>query len=130
RERQGRHRAQYYGVGMEISADGESHAVVMRRFPGAPAVNAGVGRGDIIEAVDGKDVSKLDSGGVADLLRGPRGTQVRVTVKREGSADFISAQVTRGEIATSVVDAFWVAPEILFVRVDNFEASNLSRDLE
>jgi carboxyl-terminal processing protease len=130
REMQRAQRAQYYGVGMEIIADGEGHVVVMRPFPGSPAYNAGFRRGDVIEAVDGKDVSKLDSGGVANMLRGPRGTQVRVTVKREGAADFVSAQVTRGEIATTVVDAFWVAPEILFVRVDSFEASNLSRDLE
>jgi carboxyl-terminal processing protease len=130
KEMQRRQRAQYAGVGMEIMPDGDNHVVVMRPFPGSPAYNAGFQRGDIIEAVDGKDVSKLDSGGVADLLRGPPGTQVRVTVKREGAGDFISAQVTRGAIATSVVDAFWVAPEILFVRVENFEASNLAHDVE
>ncbi len=49
---------------------------------------------------------------MADLLRGPRGTQVRVTVKREGAPDFISAEVTRGEIETSIVDAFWVKPGV------------------
>jgi carboxyl-terminal processing protease len=127
---QRKQRAEYAGVGMEIIADGDGHVVVMRPFPGSPAFNAGFRRGDIIEAVDGKDVSKLDSGGVADLLRGPRGTQVRVTVKREGAGDFISAQVTRGSIATSVVDAFWVTPDTLFLRVDSFEASNLAHDVE
>ena len=130
REMQRKQRAQYYGVGMEIIADGEGHVVVMRPFPGSPAFNAGFRRGDIISAVDGKDVAKLDSSGVADLLRGPRGTQVRVTVKREGAPDFISAEVTRGEIATTVVDAFWVTPDVLFLRVDSFEASNLSHDVE
>jgi carboxyl-terminal processing protease len=102
----------------------------MRPFLGSPAYNAGFRRGDMIEAVDGKDVSKLNSSEVADLLRGPRGTQVRVTVKREGAPDFITAQVTRGEIATSVVDAFWVTPDVIYLRVDNFEASNLSHDVE
>jgi carboxyl-terminal processing protease len=130
REMQRRQRAQYYGVGMEIISDGEGHVVVMRPFPGSPAFNAGFRRGDIISAVDSKDVTKLDSNDVANLLRGPRGTQVRVTVKREGAPDFISAEVTRGEIATSVVDAFWVTPDVLFLRVDSFEASNLSHDVE
>lgn len=130
KEMQRRQRAEYAGVGMEIISDGDGHVVVMRPFPGSPAYEAGFRRGDIIEAVDGKDVSKLDSGGVAEQLRGPRGTQVRVTVKREGAADFITSQVTRGAIATSVVDAFWVSPEVLFVRVDNFEASNLAHDVE
>jgi carboxyl-terminal processing protease len=130
REMQRRQRAQYYGVGMEIIGDGDGHVTVMRPFPGSPAFNAGFRRGDVISAVDSKDVTKLDSNDVANLLRGPRGTQVRVTVKREGAPDFISAEVTRGEIATSVVDAFWVTPEVLFLRVDSFEASNLSHDVE
>jgi carboxyl-terminal processing protease len=130
REMQRRQRAQYYGVGMEIIGDGDGHVVVMRPFPGSPAFNAGFRRGDIISAVDSKDVTKLDSNDVANLLRGPRGTQVRVTVKREGAPDFISSEVTRGEIATSVVDAFWVTPDVLFLRVDSFEASNLSHDVE
>ncbi len=130
REMQRRQRAQYYGVGMEIVGDADGHVNVMRPFLGSPAYNAGFRRGDIIEAVDGKDVTKMDSSGVADLLRGPRGTQVRVTVKREGAPDFITAQVTRGEIATSVVDAFWVTPDVIYMRVDNFEASNLSHDVE
>lgn len=131
REMQRRQRAQYYGVGMEIYGSAtDGHVNVMRPFFGSPAYNAGFRRGDMIEAVDGKDVSKLDSSAVADLLRGPRGTQVRVTVKREGAPDFITAQVTRGEIATSVVDAFWVTPDVIYLRVDNFEASNLSHDVE
>jgi len=130
REMQRRQRAQYYGVGMEIIGDGDGHVVVMRPFPGSPAFNAGFRRGDVISAVDSKDVTKMNSNDVANLLRGPRGTQVRVTVKREGAPDFISAEVTRGEIATSVVDAFWVTPDVLFVRVDSFEASNLSHDVE
>jgi carboxyl-terminal processing protease len=129
REMQRRQRAQYYGVGMEILG-ADDHVNVMRPFYGSPAYNAGFRRGDVIEAVDGKDVAKLDSGAVANLLRGPRGTQVRVTVKREGAPDFITAQVTRGEIETSVVDAFWVTPEVIYLRVNDFEASNLSHDVE
>jgi carboxyl-terminal processing protease len=130
RDMQRRQHAQYGGVGMEIIGDTDGHVNVMRPFYGSPAYNAGFRRGDIIEAVDGKDVVKLDSNTVANLLRGPRGSQVRVTVKREGAPDFISAQVTRGEIETSVVDAFWVTDDVIYMRVDNFEASNLSHDVE
>jgi carboxyl-terminal processing protease len=131
REMQRRQHAQYYGVGMEIIADGD-HVVVMRPFPGAPAYNAGLRRGDTIELVDGKDTTKMDSGAVADLLRGPRGTQVKITVKREGAPDFISVEVTRGEIETSLVDAFWADKDagIAFLRIESFEAQNVSHDVE
>src|SRR5580704_12742849 len=61
REMQRRQRAQYYGVGMEIVGDGEGHVLVMRPFPGSPAFNAGFRRGDIISAVDSKEVTKMGS---------------------------------------------------------------------
>jgi carboxyl-terminal processing protease len=129
REMQRRQHAQYFGVGMEITMDGPK-VVVMRPFLGSPAFNAGMRRGDVIVAVDDNSTTGKDSSAVADMLRGPRGTQVKVSVRREGVAEPISAVVTRGEIATSVVDAFWVKPGIAFLRLDSFEAQNVGRDVE
>src|SRR6185437_15477745 len=120
----------YYGVGMEIRTDNNNRVIVDRPIPGSPAFNAGLRRGDVISLIDGKDVHGLDSAGVADLLRGPRGTQVRVAVKREGAPDYISVQITRGEIETSVVDMFWVAEGIAYLRIDSFEAQNVAKDVE
>ena len=129
REMQRKQRAAYYGVGMEIYPDGNK-VVVMRPFLGAPAYKADLRRGDTIAAVDGKNAIGLDSGAVADMLRGPRGTQVNITINREGAPAPITVTVTRAEIETSNVDAFWVKPGIAFLRLDNFEAQNISRDVE
>jgi len=128
REMQRRQHAQYYGVGMQITGAGYQ-VVVMEPFPGSPANKADLRRGDIISAVDGKETTGMDSAAVADLLRGPKGTQVKVTVKRDGTEPY-TATVTRGEIETSVVDAFWVKPGIAYVEVSTFEAQNVSRDVE
>ena len=87
-------------------------------------------RGDVISTVDGKDTAGMDSGAVAELLRGPKGTQVKVSVKREGATEPYTATVTRGEIETSVVDAFWVKPGIAYLGVTTFEAQNVSHDVE
>ena len=130
REMMRRQRGQYYGVGMEIRMDNNNRVIVDRPIPGSPAFNSGLRRGDVISLIDGKDVHGLDSAGVADLLRGPRGTQVRVAVKREGAPDFISVQITRGDIDTSVVDMFWVADGIAYLRIDSFEAQNVAKDVE
>src|ERR1035438_8317927 len=73
--------AHYYGVGMQITVDGPK-VVVMEPFPVSPASNADLRRGDWISAVDGKDTTGMDTQQVADMLRGPRGTQVRVSVRR------------------------------------------------
>ncbi len=121
-------RAQYAGVGMLIVTD-SNHVVVMEPFVNSPAWNADLRRGDVIAAVDGKDTLQMPSSGVADLLRGTPGTQVRVTVRREGSTEPYTTTVMRGSIETSVVDAFWVKPDIIYLGVSTFEASNIEHDV-
>jgi carboxyl-terminal processing protease len=130
-EMQRKMHAAYFGVGMEIFLD-NGHVVVTRPFPNSPAWRADLRRGDTIVAVDGKDTKGMDTAAVANLLRGPRGTNVRVTVKREGAPDYISVGVTRDAIETSVVDAFWVdqSKGIVYLKIDSFEAQNVSRDVE
>jgi len=128
--------AHYAGVGMQIVLDSNSnHVVVMEPFVNSPAWNADLRRGDMIAAVDGKDTfqsvadGKMNSAGVADLLRGTPGTQVRVTVRREGSSEPYTTTVTRGSIQTSVVDAFWLKPGTIYLGVSTFEASNIESDV-
>jgi len=129
REMQRRQHAQYYGVGMQISMDGPN-TVVIEPFPHSPAWSADLRRGDVIAFVDGNETLGTTSDKVADMLRGPKGTQVKVSVKREGATEPITATITRGEIETSVVDAFWVKPGIAYLGVTTFEAQNVSRDTE
>jgi carboxyl-terminal processing protease len=129
KEMQRRQHAQYYGVGMQITMDGPK-TVVIEPFVNSPAWRAGMRRGDVIVAVDGKDTTTMDSGQVAELLRGPKGTPVKVSVKREGVQEPYSATVTRGEIETSVVDAFWVKPGVAYLGVESFEAQNVTRSTE
>ena len=122
-------RAQNFGIGMLISMDGPK-VIAMEPFPGSPAWRADLRRGDVIVAVDGKDVTKKDSGAVADMLRGPRGTQVKVSVMREGATEPVTVTVIRGEIETSLVDAFWYKPGIAYLKVTSFEAQNVAKDVE
>jgi carboxyl-terminal processing protease len=126
---QRKQRAQYFGIGMLISMDGPK-VIAMEPFPGSPAWRADLRRGDVIIAVDGKDVTMKDSAGVALVLRGDRGSPVRVTVTREGAPEPITATVIRGGIETSLVDAFWYQPGIAFLKVTSFEAQNVARDVE
>ncbi|MGD0868943.1 MAG: S41 family peptidase [Bryobacteraceae bacterium] len=122
--------AHYAGVGMLIVFDANgNHVVVMEPFVNSPAWNADLRRGDVIAAVDGKNTLQMESAAVADLLRGTPGTQVRVSVQRQGSTEPYTTTVTRGSIETSVVDAFWVKPGTLYLGVSTFEASNIERDV-
>src|SRR6516225_2622240 len=113
-------RGKYYGVGM-IVAPRENHTVVMAPYVGAPAYNAGLRPGDVIVRVDDKATDGLSTSEVADMLKGPKGTVVRIVVTREGYADTLTFTVTRGEIPRHSVDiAFMLKPGIGYIRLSSF----------
>src|SRR6267378_736402 len=113
-------RGRYYGVGM-IVAPRENHTVVMAPYVGAPAYNAGLRPGDVIVRVDEKATDGLTTSEVADLLKGPKGTVVKIVVTREGFTEPLSFTVTRGEIPRHSVDiSFLLKPGIGYIRLSSF----------
>src|SRR5262244_3472774 len=113
-------RGRYYGVGM-IVAPRDNHTVVMAPYVGAPAYNAGLRPGDVIVKVDDKSTDGLSTTEVADMLKGPKGTVVKIVVTREGYTDALTFTVTRGEIPRHSVDiAFLIKPSIGYVRLSSF----------
>jgi carboxyl-terminal processing protease len=110
----------YYGVGMVV-APRDNHTVVMAPYVGAPAYNAGIRPGDVIVKVDDKSTEGLTTSDVADMLKGAKGTIVKITVSREGYADPLVFTVTRDEIPRHSVDiAFMLKPGIGYIRLSGF----------
>ncbi|MGH9469960.1 MAG: S41 family peptidase [Terriglobia bacterium] len=117
----------YFGVGMIIQqrpnpAFTKMVTVVVSAFHGSPAMRAGIRSGDVIMKVDGKPALGLSIDQVAQLLKGPRGTVVHVTVLRAGEKQPLSFTVTRAQIAQQSVDmAFLLRPGVAYIRVKNFD---------
>jgi len=113
-------RGRYYGVGM-IVAPRDNHTVVMAPYVGAPAYNAGLRPGDVIIRVDDKSTDGLSTSEVADMLKGQKGTVVKIVVTREGYNEPLTFTVTRGEIPRHSVDiAFLIKPSIGYIRLSSF----------
>src|SRR5277367_2952854 len=113
-------RGKYYGVGMVV-APRENHTVVMAPYVGAPAYNAGIRPGDVIVKVDEKSTEGLTTSDVADMLKGAKGTNVKITVTREGYTDPLIFNVTRDEIPRHSVDiAFMLKPGVGYIRLSGF----------
>src|SRR5437660_4578950 len=113
-------RGKYYGVGMTVGPR-NNKVIVIAPFVGTPAYRAGIHPGDIIIAVDGKATDNMSTADVADLLKGPRGTTVRITILREGADKPLDFNVVRDEIPRYSVDLhFLIRPGVGYVHVSGF----------
>ena len=113
-------RGKYYGVGMTIGPSGD-HTIVLAPMVGTPAFRAGLRPGDVILKVDDKSTDGLGTSDVADMLKGPKGTSVKITVGREGYGDPLDFTVTRDEIPKRSVDvAFLLRPGIGYIKLSGF----------
>src|SRR3954470_16240643 len=114
-------RGKYYGVGMTVGPR-NNKVIVIAPFVGTPAYRAGIHPGDVIIAVDGKPTDNLTTSDVAELLKGPKGTTVRIAVLREGNDKPIEFAVVRDEIPRYSVDVhFIVKPGIGYLHVAAFQ---------
>ncbi len=115
----------YYGVGMSIIARpgkmGRLVTYVVAPIPGSPAFRAGLRPDNIVAKVDGKSTDGLNGDQVAKMLKGPKGTQVHVTIIREGYDQPLEVDITRDEISQkSVDDAFMIRPGIAYIHISKF----------
>ena len=114
-------RGKYYGVGMQVGPR-NNKVIVIAPFAGAPAYRAGIRPGDVIIAVDGKPTDNMSTSDVAELLKGPKGTTVKITVLREGSDKPLDFTVVRDEIPRYSVDVhFLIRPGIGYIHISGFQ---------
>ena len=114
-------RGKYYGVGMQVGPR-NNKVIVIAPFAGAPAYRAGIRPGDVIIAVDGKQTDNMSTSDVAELLKGPKGTSVKITVLREGTDKPLDFTVIRDEIPRYSVDVhFLIRPGIGYLHVAGFQ---------
>jgi carboxyl-terminal processing protease len=113
-------RGKYYGVGMQVGPR-NNKVIVIAPFAGTPAYKAGIRPGDVIIAVDGKPTDNMTTSDVAELLKGPRNTNVRITIAREGMDKPLEFNVVRDEIPRYSVDLhFLIKPGVGYMHISSF----------
>ena len=110
-------RGKFSGIGIHITLR-DRFVTVISPIEGTPAYRAGIKARDIIIKVDGKPVNDLRE--AVNMMRGPKGTPVAVTVMREGSKKPITFNLVRDVIPIRSVKALMVKPGYGYVRVTNF----------
>jgi carboxyl-terminal processing protease len=108
----------YVGIGIQLEErDGE--VVVTSPIEGSPAARAGIEAGDVVVAVNGKSVRDEGVTQVVERVKGPEGTQVKLTVARGGEERVFDLE--RAEIEAPVVSWTLIpSSDVAFVRLSSF----------
>jgi len=109
----------YSGVGLEV-VEQDGRIVVVTPIDGSPAARAGVMPGDVIVRVDGHPLVDAGVDDGVDLIRGPLGTDVTITVLREGVDAPLDFTLTRAEVEIVSARGQLVEPGIGYLRLAQF----------
>lgn len=114
--------ASFSGIGVQFNIQNDTVCIVAV-IPGGPSEGVGVLAGDKIIFVDDSVFTgkSMNNEKVMHTLRGPKDTQVKLTIKRYGTPDLLHYTITRGDIPVHSVDAsFLMGDHIGYIKVNKF----------
>lgn len=97
-------RGSFGGLGIEVTQD-EGWVKVVSPIDDTPAAAAGIEAGDFITHVDGESTLGLTLNDAVELMRGPVGSEIVITVVREGVAEPFDVSIIRDTIKLTAVRA-------------------------
>ncbi|HAQ08080.1 MAG TPA: peptidase S41 [Bacillus bacterium] len=115
----------FEGIGAEIQ-ERDGHIVVVTPLKGAPAEKAGLKPEDKILAVDGKSLQGMSSTEAVALIRGEKGTDVKLSILRQGAEQPVDVTITRDTIPIETVYGEMLEDGIGKVQITNFSQNTIT----
>ncbi len=122
----------FSGIGIEFNMNEDTVAVV-NTIPNGPSETVGVMAGDRIILVDDSLIAgvKMPTRDVIGLLKGPKGSTVRVSILRKGEKDLLDFEIIRDDIPLYSVDvAYMMQDDIGYLKISNFAQTTYREFLE
>ena len=114
------------GVGITISLR-DNILTVISPLSGTPAFRLGIRAGDRIRKIDGKDTKGLSLDEAVNKLRGKIGTDVTVSIEREGVPDLMDFTITRAEIIVHAVPYYGMVTKVIgYIKLATFSDKTTS----
>ncbi|NPV75610.1 MAG: S41 family peptidase [Anaerolineae bacterium] len=110
---------EYEGIGAWVDITGE-YLKIISPMPGSPAEKAGLKPEDQVIAIDGEDMTGIDGNLVLRRILGPAGTQVTLTIRREGLEEPFDVTIERQKIVVPSIDGKMLEGDIAYVQLFTF----------
>lgn len=114
----------FEGIGATVDmVDGR--LIIVAPMEGSPAERAGLRAGDVVLKIDGRSVEGMDLLDAVALVRGPKGTTVVLTIRREGVPEPFDVPIVRDEIKMASVTSRMLDDEIGYLAIRAFNAQTV-----
>jgi carboxyl-terminal processing protease len=111
---------EYEGIGAWVDTDSE-YLTIISPMPDSPAEKAGLQPGDEVIAINGEDMTGIDGNVAIKKVLGPAGSEVVLTIRREGRPDPFDVSIIREKISLPSVEVeFFDEENIGYVQIYTF----------
>ena len=110
---------QYEGIGAYVDTDGD-YLTIVSPIEGSPAEQAGLLPGDKVIAIDGQDMTGVTPEEARLKVLGPEGTQVMLTVARDGEPEPLEFTITRAQIEIRSAEGKMLEDGVAYIDINTF----------
>ena len=112
----------YYGIGAYVGLDAATgFPKISGVIQGAPAETADLRANDLIYEVDGESTYGLSLTEAVSMIKGPEGTDVVLTIVREGVTEFLDVTITRAKVEAPTVNQEMLEEGMAYIQVTEFD---------
>ena len=122
----------FFGIGVQFNMQ-EDTVYILNTIVNGPSEKVGILAGDRIISVDDSTVAgvNLSSTEIVSMLKGKKGTRVRVDIIRRGVNEPIEFEISRDKIPITSVDlGYMLTDEIAYIKISNFSKTTYDEFLE
>jgi carboxyl-terminal processing protease len=110
----------FYGLGILVGVR-NGQLTVISPLEGTPAARLGIQAGDVISTIEGEPTDQMSLDDAVGKLKGPKGTQVKISIVRRGLSQPLAMSVTRAEIPqTTVRQTYMLNPTTGYIQLTEF----------
>lgn len=115
---------EYVGIGVSVSQNVNTGLItILKPYKGAPGAEAGLLPGDVLYKINDQEITTMELDSVVGLIRGEEGSTVKITVYREGEADYLDFEVERRMVEIPTVEYEMLDNQIGYIIVSAFEGN-------
>ncbi len=111
---------EFSGLGLEVGME-DGYVKIIAPIDGSPAAEAGLQSGDVILKLGNIPVKGMSLAEAIDLMRGPKGSEIELTVGRPGTSQPFTVTLVRDTIKMASVRKRWLEPGYGYIRIAQFQ---------